>query len=181
MRIRTTRILTTTLGIALAFSVSLGLTSIPGSAYAQSPSLVYPASIVTERAKSGSADITGVIFGDGRNVNGTCSPGGTLNLNFEWRYAQVKSYLQQISVGFVGGDTRCVASGVTGGSGSSALALTCPKAQGYYQLGMLRTECYGCPPDCGQGGSHRPPGNDTPGYGVSASGASFVGAVRVYE
>ena len=130
IRIRTTRILTTTLGIAMAFGVSLGLASIPGSAYAQAPSLVYSASIVTESADSSTAHITGVIFGDGRNVNGTCSPGGTLKLNFEWSFTQSATNIQQINVGFVGGDTRCVASGVLGQSGSSALDLVCPAVAG---------------------------------------------------
>jgi hypothetical protein len=143
------------------------------------PAPGYPASIVTEYAQSASVDVTNIEFGDGRTVIGTCAPGGKLELDFDWSFTQVDTNIQQINVGFVGGDTRCVASGVAAQSGSSFLDLTCPAVPGSYQLGVRRTFCFGCPPGCNFGDPHDPPGDTTTGYGVNANGLGFVGAVTV--
>lgn len=144
------------------------------------PAPVFPASIVSESAQSATVSITNVTFGDGRTVIGTCSPGGTVDLEFDWSWTPSGTNLQQVNVGFVGGDTRCVASGFSGGdTGFSSLNLTCPAEPGFHQLGVRRTFCFGCPPACGAGGPHDLPSDITPGYGVTAGGAAFVGVVTV--
>lgn len=138
----------------------------------------FPASVVAEFAQSASATVTNLGFAGGRTVTGTCAPGGTLQLDFNWNFVQVATNIQQINVGFVGGDTRCVASGVGAQAGSSSLSLACPATPGSYQLGVSRTFCFGCPPSCNPG-PHNSPGDNTPGYGVGAGGLSFIGAVTV--
>jgi len=139
----------------------------------------FPASVVTEFAQSAEATVNNISFAGGRTVTGTCAPNGTLQLDFNWNLVPHFTNIQQVNVGFVGGDTRCVASGVGTLAGSSSLSLTCPATPGSYQLGVSRTWCYGCPPGCGQFDPHDPPGNNTPGYGVGADGLSFIGAVTV--
>jgi len=146
-----------------------------GPAGANAPG--YPASIVAGSASSATVSLSNVTFGDGRTVNGTCAPGGTVTVNFNWTQASAGSLIQQANVGFVGGDTRCLSSGFAA-SGSSSLALTCPTTPGSYQLGVNRTLCYGCG-GCNAADPHTVPGDGTAGYGVGASGSAFVGAVTV--
>jgi hypothetical protein len=146
----------------------------------------YPASVVTGEATdppgafppNSRATIRNITLND-ETITGTCTPGGKVTLNFDWSFVQLGSAIQQVNVGFAGGDTRCIASGVAGQSGSSSLELTCPSTPGPHALGVRDTLCFGCPPSCNFGGPHNPPGDTTPGYSVSADGDSFVGVVTV--
>lgn len=137
----------------------------------------YPASILAGYASSATVNLTNLKFGDGRTVNGTCAPGGTLTIDFDWTQASAGTLIQQANVGFAGGDTRCLSSGFSA-SGHATLNLTCPTTPGSYQLGVNRTLCYGCG-GCNASDPHTTPGVTTPGYGVGANGSAFVGAVTV--
>ena len=145
------------------------------------PGPFYPASVVTDSVTSATASLSNINL-NGHAIIGTCTPDGTVQLNFNWSYTQSATNIQQISVGFLGGDTRCVTSGVSPQSGSSSLNLTCPSTPGVYPLGIRSTLCYGCPPSCNAGEPHDSPGDTTPGYNISAPGtwgSQFVGVVAV--
>jgi len=159
-----------------------GIQGVQGTQGLQGPqgdqAMSFPASLVTDRAQGGSNSISNISL-NGHTITGTCTPGGNVTLNFNWNHTQgANSWIHQVNVGFVGGDTRCLASTSSSQSGSASLTLTCPTTPGPHQLGVSDSLCYGCT-NCNSGEYHAPPGASTPGYGVSAAGDAFIGVVTV--